>query len=167
MRKTEASLKRLKKGRAADGAAADGAPAMSDTDKISMQLFLDVQARRRPSEHCVACICLFQRGKPVGLPVLQWHAQLLRHCTRQRCSGRCALHTESMAGAYVVPATSHCSRRLQQSLEHPAPSALLQEFGRQMFKFDMSPQDLPAYQTLWQTVAPADQQEIDAALLLG
>ena len=47
------------------------------------------------------------------------------------------------------------------------PSALLQEFGRQMFKFDMSPQDLPAYQTLWQTVAPADQQEIDAALLLG
>jgi len=50
---------------------------------------------------------------------------------------------------------------------HDTPSALLQEFGRQMFKFDMSPQDLPAYQTLWQTVAPADQQEIDAALLLG
>ncbi len=43
VRKTEASLKRLKKGRAAEGAGADGSPAMSDTDKISMQLFLDVQ----------------------------------------------------------------------------------------------------------------------------
>ena len=47
VRKTEASLKRLKKGRAAEGAGADGALAMSDTDKISMQLFLDVQARRQ------------------------------------------------------------------------------------------------------------------------
>ena len=46
VRKTEASLKRLKKGRAAESAGADGAPAMSDTDKISMQLFLDVQVRR-------------------------------------------------------------------------------------------------------------------------
>lgn len=43
----------------------------------------------------------------------------------------------------------------------------MQEYGRQIFKFDLSPADLAVYQTLWQTVAPPDQQEVDAALLLG
>ena len=46
VRKTESSLKRLKKGRAAEAAALEGGAAQaSDTDKISMQLFLDVQVR--------------------------------------------------------------------------------------------------------------------------
>jgi Domain of unknown function (DUF3510) len=44
VRKTESSLKRLKKMRAAE-AATDGQAATSDTDKIAMQLFLDVQVR--------------------------------------------------------------------------------------------------------------------------
>ena len=43
----------------------------------------------------------------------------------------------------------------------------VQEYGRQIFKFDLSPADLPVYQTLWRSVAPPDQQEVDAALLLG
>lgn len=53
MRKTESSLKRLKKGRAAEGAQLEGAAAqVSDTDKISMQLFLDVQVRRQGMLAC-------------------------------------------------------------------------------------------------------------------
>ena len=44
LRKTESSLKRLKKSRAGD-AAADGPGALSDTDKVQVQLFLDVQVR--------------------------------------------------------------------------------------------------------------------------
>jgi len=43
----------------------------------------------------------------------------------------------------------------------------VQEYGRQIFKYDISPADLVVYQTLWQTVAPPEQQEVDAALLLG
>lgn len=40
VRKTESSLKRLKKTSAAEG---EGGAAMSDSDKIGLQLFLDVQ----------------------------------------------------------------------------------------------------------------------------
>lgn len=44
LRKTDSSLKRLKKSRAGD-AAADGSGALSDTDKVNVQLFLDAQVR--------------------------------------------------------------------------------------------------------------------------
>ncbi len=44
LRKTESSLKRLKKSRAGD-AAADGPGALSDADKVNVQLFLDAQVR--------------------------------------------------------------------------------------------------------------------------
>ncbi len=44
LRKTESSLKRLKKSRAGD-AASDGPGALSDADKVNVQLFLDAQVR--------------------------------------------------------------------------------------------------------------------------
>ncbi len=43
----------------------------------------------------------------------------------------------------------------------------VQEFGRQVFKFDIDPSELPAYREVWATVAPAGQSQVDAALLLG
>lgn len=45
LRKTESSLARLRRNRPAEGAAADGSQ-LSDMDKISTQLFLDVQVRQ-------------------------------------------------------------------------------------------------------------------------
>jgi len=50
VRKTESSLRRLKKGRAGEAAAMEGAMLVSDTDKISMQLFLDVQVAHLPMD---------------------------------------------------------------------------------------------------------------------
>jgi hypothetical protein len=48
VKKTESSLKRLKKTRPGEeAAAAAGAAAMSDSDKICLQLFLDVQEHGR------------------------------------------------------------------------------------------------------------------------
>ncbi len=45
--------------------------------------------------------------------------------------------------------------------------AAAQEFGRQVFKFDLDPSELPAYRELWAAVAPPGQSQVDAALLLG
>ena len=45
LRKTESSLARLRRNRPVEGAAADGSQ-LSDMDKISTQLFLDVQVRQ-------------------------------------------------------------------------------------------------------------------------
>ena len=44
LRKTESSLRRLRESRAGD-AAGDGAGALSATDKVHVQLFLDAQVR--------------------------------------------------------------------------------------------------------------------------
>jgi hypothetical protein len=45
--------------------------------------------------------------------------------------------------------------------------AAAQEFGRQVFKFELDPSELPAFRQLWAAVAPPGQSEVDAALLLG
>ena len=45
--------------------------------------------------------------------------------------------------------------------------AAAQEFGRQVFKFELDPSELPAFRELWAAVAPPGQSEVDAALLLG
>ncbi|KAI8467408.1 MAG: hypothetical protein J3K34DRAFT_481362 [Monoraphidium minutum] len=53
VRKTESSLKRLKKGRGPDGGAPPGEPGaaeMSDSEKICLQLFLDAQEHGRQAE---------------------------------------------------------------------------------------------------------------------
>lgn len=49
LRRTESSLRRLKKTRAANGAA--DAAGLSDIDKVGRQLLLDAQARSRASMH--------------------------------------------------------------------------------------------------------------------
>jgi len=46
LRKTESSLKRIRQNRPTDPAAGGGGP--SDIDKISLQLFLDVQVSHLP-----------------------------------------------------------------------------------------------------------------------
>lgn len=43
----------------------------------------------------------------------------------------------------------------------------VQELGRQVFKFDLDPSDIVSYRGLWASLAPADQRDVDAALLLG
>ena len=53
LRKTESSLKRLKKSRAGD-ASADGPGALSDADKVNVQLFLDAQVRRIICYLCIS-----------------------------------------------------------------------------------------------------------------
>ena len=45
--------------------------------------------------------------------------------------------------------------------------AAAQEFGRQVFRFDVDPSELSAYRELWATVAPQGQTQVDSALLLG
>jgi len=53
LRRTESSLRRLKKTRAAEGGAGD-AGALSDVDKVGRQLLLDAQARPHPGGLCPA-----------------------------------------------------------------------------------------------------------------
>ena len=50
LRKTESSLKRIRQNRATDQAAGSGGP--SDIDKISLQLFLDVQVGPHSAALC-------------------------------------------------------------------------------------------------------------------
>jgi hypothetical protein len=45
--------------------------------------------------------------------------------------------------------------------------ACSQEHGRQLLMFGLEPASVPSYAELWRTVAPPDQQEVDAVLLLG
>ena len=51
LRKTESSLQRLRQSRTAADAGGDGAGAVSNTDKVGMQLFLDAQVG------CEGCPC--------------------------------------------------------------------------------------------------------------
>ena len=56
---------------------------------------------------------------------------------------------------------------MQNSLNDASIAAPVQELGRQVFKFDLDPSDLDSYRGLWASLAPADQRDVDAALLLG
>lgn len=65
VRKTESSLKRLKKGRVAEGGGDGGAEGMSDSDKIGLQLHLDVQVSRVAAAAAVQlCPARLARGAP-------------------------------------------------------------------------------------------------------
>jgi Domain of unknown function (DUF3510) len=65
VRKTESSLKRLKKHRGAGDALAEGAA--SDTDKMTTQLFLDVQVAALPPK-AMGQMALFG-----CFPMQMWH----------------------------------------------------------------------------------------------
>lgn len=56
-RKTETSLQRIRQGAQRRGGASSDVSDhnVSDTDKICMQLFLDIQVRNDP--HCLYCMC--------------------------------------------------------------------------------------------------------------